>query len=107
MAKTLRLVLGFVLILLIHSCSNSNSLKLVEDGESNYEIVFLGSTTEQNYKSAEILQHYLQKISGIKLNLINESSQTSNTHKIYVGNFSDTNLDKHQVQIKTNEENLM
>lgn len=107
MKKTLGLVLGFVLILLAHSCSNSNSLKLIEDGDSNYEIVFSGLATKQNYKSAEILQNYLQKISGTKLNLIDESSQSANKHKIYVGNFSNANLEEHQIQIKTNEEDVM
>lgn len=105
MKKTL--VLGFVLMLFAHSCSNNNSLKLVDEGDSNYEIVFLDSATQHNHQSAEILQNYLKKISNVKLPIVDESSQNANTHKIYVGNVSDENLEEHQVQIKTNKENII
>jgi hypothetical protein len=40
MIKIKRLLIGLVLIHLMNSCSKSNSFKLVENGDPNYEIVF-------------------------------------------------------------------
>ena len=107
MIKIKRLLIGLVLIHLMNSCSKSNSFKLVENGDPNYEIVFSDTVTSHSFKSAEILQNYLQKISGSKLSLVDEDSQSSTKHKIYVGNFSNINIETHQVQIKTNNKDIM
>ena len=94
-----------LIVLLVSSCENKN-ITLVNNSVSDYEIVFLGEATKSEYKSAEILQNYLQKISDVKLDIVDESSQNANKHKIYVGHNSDENLNKHQVQIKTENENV-
>ena len=91
--------------LLFSSCSD-NSLRLVEKGQSDYEIVFRGNATESGYKSAEVLQSYIEKISGAKLAIVDENSQSADLHKIYVGQKNDLKLEEHQVTIKSENKNL-
>lgn len=98
------------LLILIYSCSIrkntfNNTINLVQKGTTNYEIVFLGNATKSQYQSAEILQNYIQKISDLKLDLVDESSQTTK-HKIYVGNINDEELKKHQIKIISKDKNL-
>lgn len=99
------IVILFALGLFISSCSN-DSISIVENGKSDYEIVYMGSTAESQYKSAEKLQFYINKISDVQLNLVDESSQNSGKHKIYVGNIKEENLETHEITIKTADENL-
>lgn len=95
----------FIMVLFIFSCEDKN-ITLVNNGLSDYEIVFLGEAAKSEYQSAEILQNYIQKISNVALNIVDESSQNTAKHKIYVGHNSDENLNKHQIQIKTDNENV-
>lgn len=106
--NTLKVSRLFFLSLLIalHSCSNSNNLNIVKNGKSNYEIVFLGNATKHQQQSAEILQKYIQKISDVKLDLADESSQSAE-HKIYVGNINAEELEKHQIKITSKDKNLI
>jgi hypothetical protein len=94
-----------LVVFLMSSCENKN-ITLVNDGVSDYEIVFLGEASKSDYKSAVILQNYLQKISDVKLDIVDESSQNTKKHKIYIGNISDENIEKHQIQIKTDKEDV-
>ena len=86
----------FVILLSIFliSCSNGN-IELTTNGKSNYEIVFPGNATESQYKSAEILKNYIDKISGVNIPIVDESSQNTAMHKIYVGNVNDQTLNAH------------
>ena len=68
------LITLFVFCLVLNSCSD-NSLQLVENGKSNYEIVINEDATESVHASAELLRSYLKKISGVQLNIVTESSQ--------------------------------
>ncbi|MCF7567851.1 DUF4838 domain-containing protein [Sabulilitoribacter arenilitoris] len=81
-------------------------MTLVCNANTNYEIVFLGNATKHEYQSAETLQKYIQKISNVKLDLVDESSQTKK-HKIYVGNVLNEKLKKHQIKIKTDNNHLI
>ncbi|WOD42667.1 DUF4838 domain-containing protein [Hwangdonia lutea] len=96
---------GLLIVFLMYSCEDK-TITLVHDGASDYDIVFLGEATQSAYQSAEILQNYIQKISDVKLDIVDESSQNANKHKIYVGNVADEKLSKHQIQIKTNQDNI-
>lgn len=98
--------LSHLLVLLIFSSCNMDGLELVHEGKSDYEIVFMGSATESQYKSAEILQHYIKVISGAELNLVDESSQNLKKNKIYVGNINDENLEREEIAIRSKNKNL-
>ena len=60
-------------------------MDLVENGQSDYEIVFTGDATGRQYKSAEVLQSYIEKISDAKLAIVDENSQSTDKHKIFIG----------------------
>ncbi|WP_242202162.1 DUF4838 domain-containing protein [Aestuariivivens insulae] len=102
----IRFCFKFILVSLLLASCNNNTLTLAKDGASNYEIVVLGSATKSSYQSAEILQSYLEKISGVSLNLVDESSQSSK-HKIYVGNSNEDHLAEHQIKIISKDKNLI
>ncbi|WP_341214759.1 DUF4838 domain-containing protein [uncultured Wocania sp.] len=89
------------------SCKESTHLKLTENGTSNYEIVFLDKANQSQYESAEILQSYIKKISGVTLDLVAKEAQHSDKHKIYVGSIIDDSLKKEQIIIKEENKNLI
>ena len=97
--------LVFLLALVVVSCDD-NTLEIVDDEKSDYEIVYMDTASESLYKSAEMLQHYIQKISGVQLELAAESSQLGTKHKIYIGNLKDEELDPHEIAINTEKENI-
>jgi len=96
----------FFTSILIGSCSKNNDLLVVNNGATDYEIVFIGNATESQYKSAEILQTYIQKVSNTVIPIVDESSQNGNKHKIYIGNITGENLELQQISIKVKNENL-
>ncbi|MFK5973457.1 MAG: DUF4838 domain-containing protein [Flavobacteriaceae bacterium] len=100
------LTILFLVALSMTSCSN-DGISIVENGKSDYEIVYMGKATESQYKSAEKLQFYINKISGVQLGLVDESSQNSDKHKIYVGNIKAENLGINEITIKTAGKNLL
>ena len=104
--KKKTIVTLFVVALFMTSCS-TDGISIVENGKSDYEIVFMGSATESQYKSAEKLQFYINKISGVQLDLVDENAKNSDKHKIYVGNIKEENLGLHEITIKTADENLI
>ncbi len=89
-----------ILTFLFTSCSNNNII-LTKDGTSAYEIVYLSAANETEYKAATTLQEYILEISGAKLPLVDENSQTADTPKIYIGNIKDISLDQQEISIKT------
>ncbi len=94
------------LLVFFHSSCSDKMMNLVENGESDYEIVFTGDATAKHYNSPEVLQSYIEKISGAKLAIVDENSQTADKHKIYVGKKNDLELDEHQIRIHSDNENL-
>ncbi|MGB5497786.1 MAG: DUF4838 domain-containing protein [Maribacter sp.] len=105
MKKTILSLLS-ILSFVFFSCKD-NSLNIVEDGQSDYEIVYTGQVTESQYNAAEVLQSYMAKISGAKLPIVDEKSQSTDKHKIYVGQKNDLKLEEHQITIKSENENLI
>lgn len=99
------LVLLLSLVLLIVSCS-SDQIILAENGKSDYEIVFMDNASKGQYTAAEYLQEYLHKISGVQLIIVDESSQTIDKKKIYVGNIKEEDLQPYEIKIKTENENV-
>lgn len=93
------------LVLFITSCTD-DKITLVENGKSTYEIVFMSEATDEQYKAAKMLQEYLKKISGAKLAIIDESSQTHDKQKIYIGNIKEDHLRTQEVKITTENKNI-
>lgn len=91
--------------LLFNSCS-TDELTLIKNGSSAYEIVFIDSATQSQYSSAETLRQYLNQIGNVKLDIVDESSQTIGKKKIYIGNIKEEDLQPHEVRIKTENENV-
>ncbi len=90
----------------LNSCSNKTSLEIVTNGVSNYEIVFMGNANESQYKSAALLKTYIDKISATDITIIDESSQSIDKRKIYVGNISNEYLKKEEIAIQTTDQNI-
>ena len=103
--KSIILTALFILCHVLNSCSD-NSLKLVENGKSNYEIVVGGDATESAYKSAQLLQSYLKRISGAQLRIADKSSQSADKNIIYIGNIKEEALDQNQIKIRASNGDL-
>ncbi|MCK0144866.1 DUF4838 domain-containing protein [Arenibacter sp. F26102] len=99
--------LGLLLILLAISSCNLDGIELIHEGKSDYEIVLMGRATTSLNKSAEVLQSYLYKISGTKLDVVNETSQNAEKKKIYLGIDYERNLEAHGISIRTKSNNLL
>ena len=54
--------IGLLLVLSIMLSCNNDGIVLVQQGKTDYELVYMGNATESQYKSAESLQHYLYLI---------------------------------------------
>ncbi|GAA3562068.1 DUF4838 domain-containing protein [Snuella lapsa] len=106
-AIVLKYTLAWCLAAIVVSCSNQDKLILVNNGEADYEIVVRDNTSEDNHRSAEILQNYMQQISGVTLAIVNESEQSNDVAQIYIGSPSDENLEEHTIQIQTDNKNLI
>ncbi|WP_190809879.1 DUF4838 domain-containing protein [Flagellimonas sp. S3867] len=104
MKKQIPLIV-FLFGLCMVSCSD-NGLTLAQNGKSNYEIVIPANASEQGNKSAQNLQHYLQKMSGAELDVVGEDKQNIKKGKIYVGNLGTENLLPHEIRIKTENNDL-
>lgn len=99
-------ILFLFVVLILSSCNKNKSLQIVKNGVSNYEIVLLGNETESQYKSAELLKTYIDKISGADISIVDENSQNIDKQKIYLGVISTDSLQKHQLSLKAVEQNL-
>lgn len=56
-------------------CCLGQSLKLADNGQSSYYIVIPGNASGMEKKSATVLQNYFQKVTGVKLDIREESSR--------------------------------
>jgi len=98
----------FLLALAISSCQGetNGTITIADNGKSDYEIVLTGDATESQYKSARELGKYIKLISGAELELIDDSSQTGNKRKIYLGDFNKGKLETNQISISTENGNI-
>lgn len=81
--KTRNLFL-FALILCFLGCSNKNQLILVENGQSDYEIVIPEKSDETIEKAARELQKYIELISTVNIAVVSENKNVSGKKKIIV-----------------------
>lgn len=61
-----------------------NKLLLAHKGKSSFSIVLPAQATQAEKRAANLLQHYLEKISGAQLPLVQEPAFTG-SHAIYIG----------------------
>ncbi len=94
-------------LLIIGSCNKNNSLQIVKNEVSNYEIVLLGNEVESQNKSAELLKKYIDKISGADIVIVDESSQNIDKQKIYIVNVTGESLKNDEISIKVEKQNLI
>jgi len=67
-------LLVFLLLTGCFAFTSEKPLRLVEDGKSDYKIIVAASATENDRFAAEMLQSYLQKISGASLPVITDET---------------------------------
>jgi hypothetical protein len=96
-------------MVLLASCNRpiDGQLILAENGKSNYEIVFMGNATKSQYQSAEILSDYIKMISGAEVSVVDESSQSADIKKIYIGNIKEEHLEIEQISIQEDNGNII
>ncbi len=91
-------------LLITNACEYSNSLNLINNGASDYVIVIkTNASVRENHAAAE-LQKYLEKISSVKLPIIEEENMQLDKPYILV---STAELEKHQIDIKVDGQNLI
>lgn len=100
-------ILFLFVVLILSSCNKNKSLQIVKNGVSNYEIVLLGNEAESQYKSAELLKTYIDKISGADISIVDENSQNIDKQKIFIGKITTDSLHKHELSINVEEQNLI
>ncbi|WP_299531539.1 DUF4838 domain-containing protein [Ulvibacterium sp.] len=104
MSKIVSLLL--IIAVTFHVSCTDGRLQIFENGKSDYEIVFMGEATESPNGSAELLQEYFQKMGGVVLDIVDESSQDAAKHKIYIGNIKGEPLVPHQIVIRSQAKDL-
>ena len=108
MKKWLLIKSLFVFALLITgSCNKNKSLQIVSKSVSNYEIIFMGEATKSQYLSAELLKKYIDMISGADIAIVDESSQSIDKKKIFIGKITTDSLSKHELSINVEGQNLI
>tara|TARA_R110002049_G_scaffold41749_2_gene125349 strand:+ start:4407 stop:6653 length:2247 start_codon:yes stop_codon:yes gene_type:complete len=106
-SKSVRLIFLIVSMVFFQSCTEkSEVLEIAAKGKSNYEIVYRGDATESQYQSAQLIQDYVFKITGVKLPITDESSQDFEASKIYVGTLNLYVLGEDAISIKTENKNI-
>ena len=101
-----------ILLLLIIGClfsCDSSKLVLIENGSTIYEIVIPENADENEMRSANELQKYLQAIAGTELPITVENKSLS-SHKILIGNaaqIKSLEIEDYEIIIKTQDQNLI
>ena len=90
------LLVGVFVITMLSSCSD-DKLVIAKQGVSNYEIVLSENASEQIKKTATVLNSYVEKISDVKLPVIEDKDKNSSKNKIVLN--KDTALGLSQIKI--------
>lgn len=98
--------IGFLTLILFFSSCSRDEIFLTENGKSSFKIVHLSTASETEYEAALTLQEYIFKASGAELPLVDESSKTMDSPKIYVGIIKEEALQQEGISIKTEDNNI-
>ncbi|NQU51691.1 MAG: DUF4838 domain-containing protein [Bacteroidetes bacterium] len=97
----------FAIILAMLGCTQNQKLTLVKNNKSNYEIVLPAQPDEIIEKAGNKLQTYLEKISSVKIPIVNESELNEKKRQIFVSVNPEELTSVHSISIKTEGENLI
>lgn len=98
------LVLSILVLILTNACNDQ--ITLIEDGNFEYEIVWLGDTTNNQQDAAYELQNYLKQISGVELPISFEKVETLK-RKILIGKHLIPSLSNQEIAFYVKNENLI
>ena len=88
---------------LVLSCKDSaDVIEIAVSGESDYQIVF----TASDKKAAEILQEYVEKLSGAKLPIVSTDLVDESKPRLFVSTVEDEKSSEHKIHFKTEGNNF-
>lgn len=96
-----------MLICVLSACSEDNVVQIVDNGTSDYVIVYQNGASDSQIKSAEIIQSYIQKISDARLEVLSEKPEGSNKHTIYIGDANEEHADPQEISITEQDKNIV
>lgn len=89
----------------LFSCQSAPSIKLVDNGQSEYTINILEQATKSELKAAEVLQNYLQQISGAELAIMKGETEGK---KIVIGQIGEAeNTQKSTISYSVTNEDVL
>lgn len=93
------------IVLCLSACDPREDIVLVNNGNSQYEIVVDSDASHRVKGGANALQKYIQKISGVQLSITSNENIDSHKGIIFVG--KSTELSPHEIQIKTENKSVL
>ena len=96
-----------LLLATLFACTQKNKVTLVKNNQSDYEIVLPENADTTIQKAADQLQTYLEKISGVKIDVIDEPDANVEKKKIFVGGRNNDALSPYSIIVKNEGENLI
>lgn len=97
-------VAAIVILIASISCQKKNSLKLVQNGQSDFVILTDENTTETISLAASELQKYIEIISAVRIPIIKGENSDETKSLIRIESRSD---DSHEIEIKADGKNLL
>ncbi|WP_338359374.1 DUF4838 domain-containing protein [Yeosuana marina] len=94
-----------ILVFFVISCAPKNTLELVSDGTSNYEIVIKDQVSSEINSATEELQHYIEKISSVKIPIVVQDHKNNKKHGVFV--YIEDGLDQNQIKIQVKGEDVI
>ncbi len=78
-------LLPIIILVLLTACSSRTALELTNGGASNYRIALSPNATDIDRQAAEVLQQYLERISGARLPIVVDGSSPASGPLILIG----------------------
>jgi hypothetical protein len=99
----------FIILLLatLFACTQNNRVTIVNNSQSDYEIVLAENSDSTIQLAADQFQYYLEKISGAKIPITNEIDADINKNKIFVGGKNSDALSPQSIIIKNEGKNII
>lgn len=72
LAEMYRFLINIILALGLMNIAHASEVDIVVNGHSDYVILLNSIATVDELKAAEVLQHYIEKVSDAKLNIVND-----------------------------------
>lgn len=102
-----KLICLLAFALAIVSCNQSNKTVLVKNNKSDFEIVLPEKADEITLKAAGELQHYLEKISSVKIPIIKNVASDASGKRLFIGGESELIQSENTIVIQNVNEDLL